>query len=142
MPALASDLRSLLQKSVIVARSKAEEAARAALTALAVEQDEAFTGMSDEQRPLRRALRARARQIGDGSLKKGIASLIEEAAYEQWHRMLFARFLAENHLLMHPEGVAVTLADCAELAAEEGETDPWQLAVRFASGMLPGIFRL
>jgi hypothetical protein len=27
--------------------------------------------------------------------------------------MLFARFLAENNLLMHPQGVAVTLQDCA-----------------------------
>ena len=30
--------------------------------------------------------------------------------------MLFARFLAENGLLMHPRGVAVTLEECAELA--------------------------
>ena len=30
----------------------------------------------------------------------------------------FARFLAENHLLMHPDGVAVSLEECEELAKE------------------------
>ena len=34
--------------------------------------------------------------------------------------MLFTRFLAENHLLMHPDGIAVSLAECEELAPEEG----------------------
>ena len=28
--------------------------------------------------------------------------LVAECAYEQWHRLLFARFLAENSLLLHP----------------------------------------
>ncbi|MGI8551688.1 MAG: DNA methyltransferase [Dehalococcoidia bacterium] len=56
--------------------------------------------------------------------------------------MLFARFLAENGLLMHPDGVSVTLADCAELAPDVGEPDAWSLAARYASAMLPGIFRL
>lgn len=54
--------------------------------------------------------------------------------------MLFARFLAENGLLMHPEDVSVTLADCAELAPEEGDPDAWTTAARYATGMLPGIF--
>jgi len=55
--------------------------------------------------------------------------------------MLFARFLAENHLLIHEEmGVPVSLAECEELAKEEG-TDGWALAARFASRMLPQIFR-
>src|SRR5581483_7746535 len=71
----------------------------------------------------------------------GLPLLVEEVAYEQWHRMLFARFLAENHLLIHPSGVPVTLDDCAELAAEEGEPDAWVLAARYANRMLPGIFR-
>jgi hypothetical protein len=44
-------------------------------------------------------------------------------------------------LLMHPSGIAVTLEECAELAPEEGEADEWQLAARYASQMLPGIFR-
>ncbi|WP_206070417.1 DNA methyltransferase [Nodosilinea sp. P-1105] len=54
--------------------------------------------------------------------------------------MLFAKFLAENHLLMHPEGVAVSLQECEELAAEEG-IDAWTLASRYAASMLPQIFR-
>ena len=58
----------------------------------------------------------------------------------QWHRMLFPRFLAENDLLMHPTGVAVTLEECEELAAEEGDPDQWATAARYAGNMLPGIF--
>ena len=55
--------------------------------------------------------------------------------------MLFARFLAENELLIEPEsGVAVSLADCEELAREQGQ-DRWMLAGRFAELMLPRIFR-
>ena len=47
---------------------------------------------------------------------QSIDQLTQELAYEYWHRMLFARFLAENHLLMHPDGVAVSLEECEELA--------------------------
>lgn len=55
--------------------------------------------------------------------------------------MLFARFLAENHLLMHPDGVAVSLRECEELAPEEGAADGWELAERYAARTLPQIFR-
>ena len=55
--------------------------------------------------------------------------------------MLFARFLADNHLLMHPEGVSVSLEDCDELAAEEDAPDGWTLAAQYAGRMLPQIFR-
>ena len=56
--------------------------------------------------------------------------------------MLFARFLAENNLLMHPDVlVAVTLEECEELAADEGVANGWGLAARFAARMLPQIFR-
>ena len=61
--------------------------------------------MDEPQRRLRQALRARARQLGDGDGTQGFDPLVDEVAYEQWHRMLFARFLAENGLLMHPAGV-------------------------------------
>lgn len=70
--------------------------------------------------------------------------LIEEVAYEHWHRMLFARFLAENNLLMYPdpdEPVAVTLEECEDLAADEEAQNGWELAARFAARMLPQIFR-
>ena len=52
---------------------------------------------------------------------QAIECLVQECAYEHWHGMLFARFLAENHLLIEPEmGVAVTLDECEELAKDEG----------------------
>jgi len=142
---LPSPLRSTLEKAVIAARDEAEKAARAALVALAVERPEPFAALPESARRLRVALRARARQLGGGDLAAGLVPLAEEVAYEGWHRMLFARFLAENTLLMHPTGVAVSLADCADLAAEEGDPegtpDAWTLAARYAALMLPGIFR-
>jgi hypothetical protein len=56
---------------------------------------------------------------------------------------MFARFLAENGLLLHPQFRApVTLAECEELAADLGEPDAWSVAARFAAEILPGIFRL
>ena len=57
--------------------------------------------------------------------------------------MLFSRFLAENHLLMHPDGVAVSLEECAELAnsADPPASNGFVLAARYASRMLPQIFR-
>ena len=54
--------------------------------------------------------------------------------------MLFARFLAENELLVAKEyGVPVSLQDCRELAREKGK-EPWQLASEWAQEMLPEIF--
>ena len=73
--------------------------------------------------------------------------LIEEVAYEHWHRMLFARFLAENNLLMYPDpdgSVAVTLEECEDLAADEGAANGWELACPFrhphAAADLPARF--
>ncbi|EAQ68740.1 Putative Type IIG restriction enzyme [Synechococcus sp. RS9909] len=145
MPALASDLRKALEATVVDARDKAERGARDALTALAVGASEPFSSMSDEERKLRNRLRARGRQLGDQrDAQKGTQSierLVREMAYEHWHRMLFARFLAENQLLIEPSsGVSITLNECEELAAEEG-TDLWGMAAQFAQGMLPQIFR-
>ncbi len=142
MTPLTTDLRTILANAIVKARDAAEDAASAALATLAVMDNDAFASLSPEQRRLRIALRARARQLGDGDLAKGEQPLIEEVAYEQWHRRLFARFLAENDLLMHPSGSPVTLEECDELAVEEGEADGWQLAARYASAMLPGIFRV
>ncbi|KUK51870.1 MAG: Uncharacterized protein XD78_2343 [Desulfotomaculum sp. 46_296] len=100
--------------------------------------------MSPEDRRLRNHLRARARQLGARQDKYGsleIYHIIQECAYEHWHRMLFARFLAENGLLIEPEsGVAISLDECKELAEGEG-LDLWTLASRFAQKMLPQIFR-
>src|SRR6266567_7780480 len=141
MAALSNEVRSMLERAIIGAREIAEEETESALIRLSVNRNEPFASLNAEQRRLRNALRAKARQLGEGSLTKGFQPLIEEVAYEQWHRRLFARFLAENNLLMHPEGVAVTLEECDELASGEREADGWQLAARYASAMLPGIFR-
>jgi hypothetical protein len=146
MHALASDLRKALENTVVDARDKAERGARDALTALAVGASEPFSSMSDEERKLRNRLRAHGRQLGDQrDPQKGTQSierLVREMAYEHWHRMLFARFLAENQLLIEPtSGVSISLDECEELAAEEG-TDLWGLAAQFAQEMLPQIFRV
>lgn len=141
MAALADILRSKLETSIKEAREKAEKAASEALTILAVAARDPNPSMNEADRRLRRALRARARQLGEGNQAQGLPLLIEEIAYEQWHRLLFARFLAENNLLMHPDGVSVTLQDCDDLAPEEGAADGWELAARYAGQMLPGIFR-
>src|SRR2546425_7971517 len=145
MASLPDTLRRRLEKTVVEAREVAEAGARAAVERLAVGRSEAFAEMAPTERELRVQLRAHAQQLGDSrkeSGEQGIHRLVVECAYEHWHRMLFARFLAENRLLIHPEhGVSVTLAECEELAAEAGEKDGWRLAGRFAGRMLPAIFR-
>jgi hypothetical protein len=136
--ALSSPLRKLLETSVLSARRAGEGAARAAVEGLGVFADRRPEHLDANQATLRNGLRAKWRQFGsDREL------LIAECAYEQWHRLLFARFLAENNLLLHPEYKApVRLADCEELAAELGEPDAWSVAARFAAEILPGIFRI
>ncbi len=140
MPSLDSALRKHLEKRIVEARDASEQAARAAIRALAVHEKEAYASLTEDEKRLRRALRAKARQLGTDP-ERDLGPLVDECAYGQWHRMLFARFLAENGLLMHPEGVPVTLEDCAELAPEEGDPDAWATAARYASLMLPGVFQ-
>jgi len=142
MPALPTELLTDYENEIVAAREVAEGAAGAALSRLAVSETRPFDTMNEGKRRLRRALRARARQLGGGDQEEGMPRLVEEIAYEQWHRLLFTRFLAENDLLMHPEGVSVSLEECAELAPEEGAEDKWELAARYAVTMLPGIFLL
>jgi len=133
MPTLASDLRNKLERVVIDARDAAEDGAHAALEALAVHHYEPYPHMKPAQRELRNHLRARARQLGDQQDKSGrlaINHLVNECAYEHWHRMLFARFLAENSLLIEPEeNMAISLAEAEELAKEQG-IDVWVYASR------------
>ena len=67
--------------------------------------------------------------------------LAHEVAYEHWHRMLFARFLAENGLLVEPaHQVPVSLDECRDFA-RESRRDIWAVAAEFAAAMLPRIFR-
>ena len=146
MPPLHSDLRRQLENVVVQARDLTEASARAALKRWAVDVAKPFDHFSAADKSFRTRLRARGKQAGDRRDEKRdtqeIDQLTEELAYEYWHRMLFARFLAENNLLMHPDGVAVTLAECDELAAPEKAANGFVLAARFASRMLPEIFRI
>ena len=146
MPALESDLRRQLENVIIQARDVAEGAARSALQKRAVDAAEPFSHFGPKEKELRTRLRARGRQASDvrnTDKTQSIDQLTQELAYEFWHRMLFARFLAENHLLMHPDGVAVSLEECEELAQDADPPAPngFVLAARYASTMLPQIFR-
>jgi hypothetical protein len=149
MPALEKSFRNQLERTVKDARDIAEAAARAALEQLGVGDAGPPTHLSEQERVLRRKLRIHGRQLGDQTDEKKktqqIDRLIEEVGYEHWHRMLFARFLAENNLLMYPDPnqpVAISLQECEDLAADEGARTGWELAARFAAGMLPQIFRV
>jgi len=141
-------LRNQLERAVKNARNTAEKGAHAALGQLGVADPTPAAHLSDTDRELRRRLRAHGRQLGDslnGGKVQSIDRLVEEVGYEHWHRMLFARFLAENNLLMYPdpdEPVAITLEECEDLAADEGAANGWELAARYAAQMLPQIFRL
>ncbi|MFH0980859.1 MAG: SAM-dependent methyltransferase, partial [Planctomycetota bacterium] len=145
MASLDKTLRRDLENTVKKARRVAEAGARKALEQLAVHHHEPWSSLSPELRRLRNRLRARGRQLGDRRDERrgtqAIDRLVGECAYEHWHRMLFARFLAENDLLIEPEtGVAITVAECQELAREQAR-DWLEMASGFAVGMLPQIFR-
>ena len=142
---LSPQLRKQLSRAVQNARRVSEDGARKVLQACAVDRHEPHNSMSNESRKLRNRLRAHGRQLGDIlHNQKGTQEIIRlgrEVAYRHWHRMLFARFLAENNLLLAPDThVAVTIDECRKLAHSQGE-DTWILAARFAQDMLPAIFR-
>jgi len=144
MATLSRDLRRELERVSIQARRVGEEGAVKALEQLAVGNDKPWPSMTEEQRRLRVRLRTHGRQLGDkidGRGAQSIRHLAQECAYEHWHRMLFARFLAESNLLIEPEsGVAISLDECRELARQQGK-DWLVLASEFAIRMLPQIFR-
>ena len=143
MPALPTSLRRTLENTIKAARREAEAGAAAALAYLSVAEAEPGSHLPPEQRKLRTRLRAHAEQLGDGQKGKtfpALKRLEHEAAFEHWHRMLFARFLAENELLLEPGGMAISLDEAAELAAEE-KLDLWAYAARCAQTMLPQVFR-
>lgn len=113
MQALEKTLRNKLERTVMEARDVAEVAARAAVEQLGVGEPKPYAHLSADEKELRRKLRIHGRQLGDVFLPsphgrgaggegcfQALDRLVEEIAYEHWHRMLFARFLAENNLLM------------------------------------------
>lgn len=145
--ALPREHRRILENTVAQARTQAEDGAAKALKALAVGAKEPQTHATPEQKKLRVQLRAHGRALGDAAVADGTqatAHLVTEIAYEHWHRMLFARFLAESSLLMHPDGYPVSLADCKEDAAtiKPPARSEWEVAGRYASAMLPNVFRV
>lgn len=149
MQALDKDLRSALERTVKAARTVAETAAYAAVDQLGVGHDKPEAFLGDAEKALRNRLRTHGKQLGDARDSKStnptygkqeVRHLVEEVAYEHWHRMLFARFLADNNLLMY-DGVPVTLSECEELAADENAQSGWELAGKLAAQMLPQIFR-
>ncbi|HLR16791.1 MAG TPA: hypothetical protein VK099_02870, partial [Alcanivoracaceae bacterium] len=153
-PTLDRTLRGQLERAVKKARTVAEQAASEALNRLAVGEARPPEYLNEAQRNLRTRLRALGRQLGDirhEDRHQDLDNLITSVAYEHWHRMLFARYLEQNNLLMYDEYTALTLEECNELAQEpdiardEQErrcTTGWELAGVLASKMLPQIFRV
>lgn len=147
---LAKPLRTQLENTVKSARDMAEKGASAALSQLAVGEAKAPDYLTDEFKALRRRLRAHGRALGDKKASddtQALQHLVWEVAYEHWHRMLFARFLAENGLLLWEPGAAVSLDDCEALVQEAdpamnlGAKTKWELAGKLAARMLPQVFK-
>lgn len=147
---LAKPLRSQLEATVKSARDVAEKGAHAALSQLAVGEASAPSYLTDDLKALRRRLRAHGRALGDKKASddtQTLQHLVWEVAYEHWHRMLFARFLAENGLLLWEPGAAVSLDDCEALVQEAdpamnpGAKTKWELAGKLAARMLPQVFK-
>ncbi|MCK7579542.1 MAG: BREX-1 system adenine-specific DNA-methyltransferase PglX [Chromatiales bacterium] len=146
---LPKPLRTQLENTVKTAREIAEQAAGAALAQLAVGEGRAPDYLSESQRALRRRLRAHGRALGDLKAQnetQGVRHLVWEVAYQHWHRMLFARFLAESGLLLWEPGAPVSLDDCREMVDNHpdlalGARSRWELAGRLAARMLPQVFK-
>ena len=142
-------LRTQLENTVKAARDVAEKAGKAALSQLAVSEAKAPDYLSADQKALRRKLRSHGRALGDIKHKdesQELTHLVWEVAYEHWHRMLFARFLAENNLLMWEPGAAVSLDDCRDMVDNHpdmamGAKSHWELAGKLAARMLPQVFK-
>jgi hypothetical protein len=149
MQALDKDLRSRLEKNVKAARTVAETAAHAAVDQLGVGHDKPEAFLGNAEKALRNRLRTHGKQLGDARDSKStnptygrqeVQHLVQEVAYQHWHRMLFARFLADNNLLMY-DGVAINIKECDELAPDEGAKSGWELAGKLAARMLPQVFK-
>lgn len=146
---LPKPLRTQLENTVKAARDVAEKAGKAALAQLAVAEPKVPDYLDEPQRVLRRKLRAHARAISASSSQNNsveLQALVWEVAYEHWHRMLFARFLAENNLLMWEPGAAVSLDDCRDMVDNHPDMamsakSHWELAGKLAARMLPQVFK-
>ena len=140
MPDLPRDLRRQLEATIKTAREAAERGATDALTRLGVFDSRRPGHLDDVRNTTRLRLRAHAKSLGDGLTGADgapLRRLIEAAAYIQWHRLLFSRFLLERDLLRDTLGV-VSLADCRDEAGAGG--DEWAVAATHTARMLPGVF--
>lgn len=144
MPTLSKELRRTLENVVAEARRIAEAGAEQALKQLAVHHSESWPAMTTEEKALREKLRAHGKQLGDkreANRTQEIPRLKQACAYEHWHRMLFARFLAENNLLIHPDyGEPLSMEEVRELAREQN-ADWLSIAAGYAQKMLLEVFR-
>ena len=144
MATLTREQRKLLENTVVAARNAAERGADKILTSLGAGNRDAPAKLSPEDTVLRNQLRAHGRQLGDKRHPTGTQEtthLKQACAYEHWHRLLFARFLAENDLLINPEyGVAMSLAEIQETARSQNQ-DWLNLASDYAQRMLLEVFR-
>jgi hypothetical protein len=144
MSTLSKEYRRQLENTVLKAREEAERGAAAALESFGVADAKLPSHLDEAGKNLRRKLRAHGRQVGDVRRpddSQEVEHLIRECAYEHWHRMLFARFLAENGFLIEPEsGMDVDLEFCEERAREKS-SDKWEVAADFAQKMLLDVFR-
>jgi hypothetical protein len=143
MAYLTPSQRRALERTIQQARSAAEAGAADALRRLGVAEPRRPEHLTDAQGQLRNRLRAHARTLGDPLIDgtQEIKQLTEAAAYVQWHRLLFARFLLEHRLLRHPEdGGDLTVLDCREEAASLGLADEWATAAHYTARLLVGVF--
>jgi hypothetical protein len=142
MSDLSRDLRRSLENTIKTARLAAEAGAANALRRIGVAAAELPAHLG-ARRAERNRLRAHARSLGDRLNNDGtheVRRLTEAAAYVQWHRLLFARFLLERGLLRDEAGVPLSLSDCREEAAMSGAGDEWSIAAGHAARRLPGVF--
>jgi hypothetical protein len=143
MTTLTRELRRSLENTVREARRTAEAGARKAIEQLGVGASKA-PPLTQAQIKLRNALRVHGRQLGDRrdgqSGVQAVERLVVEIAYEHWHRLLFARYLAELDLLALPGELPMPIEDWKQHALETG-ADWIELASSSAQTMLPQIFR-
>lgn len=144
MATLSREQRKLLENTVVAARNAAERGAEKMLTSLGAGSRDAPDSLSPKEKALRNQLREHGRQLGDKRFPNGAQETIhlrQACAYEHWHRLLFARFLAENDLLVNPEyGVAMSLAEIQETARAQN-LDWLNLASNYAQRMLLEVFQ-
>jgi hypothetical protein len=144
MSTLSKEFRRQLETAVLKAREEAQDGAAEALGFYGVGDAKVPDHLDDAGKALRRKLRAHGRQVGDvrrADETQEVEHLVHECAYEHWHRILFARFLAENGFLIEPEsGMDVDLDYCEERARAE-KSDKWEVAAKFTQEILRNVFR-